>query len=367
MPDSACDVALLMPNLAGGGAERVFLALAEDFQRRGYRVELVVMNRQGPLNTVLPASLPLVDLEASRLRQAVLPLVGYLRRRRPTTVMAALWPLTSAAVWAAKMARVDTRVVVTDHTDYLSGVEGRSLGGRLQLATLMRASYPMAAGAVSVSQGVARTVKRLSGVTPDTIYNPIPEPGEGELDPACAGPWIAHSGPRLIAMGTLKEQKDYPTLLRAFAALREDVDAQLLILGDGALRAELEAERAALGLDGAVHMPGFLEHPGPYLRHADLFVHSAAWEGFGNVLVEALACGVPVVTTDCPSGPAEILDDGRYGRLVPVADPAALARAMAAALKDPRDAERLKARARDFSVEKAADAYLRLLFGDGAA
>ena len=163
-------------------------------------------------------------------------------------------------------------------------------------------------------------------------------------------------------MGTLKEQKDHRTLIRAFARLSRDFNAKLTILGEGPLRAGLESLIAELGLQSRVSMPGFVVDPYPWLRSADLFVLSSQYEGFGNVIVEALECGVPVVSTDCPSGPAEILENGRYGRLVPVDDVVALATAMSASLAELHDREKLMKRATAFSVRNISDQYLSYFF-----
>ena len=163
---------------------------------------------------------------------------------------------------------------------------------------------------------------------------------------------------RIETVGTLKAVKDFPTLLRAFARLREQANARLLILGEGEGRAELESLVQSLGLSDAVELPGFVGDPGPYYAKADLFVLSSDHEGFGNVIPEALGRGVPVVSTDCPSGPREILCDGKYGALVPVGDAEALAQAMLASLQSTHDPAALKARARDFAVDTIAGQYL---------
>jgi glycosyltransferase involved in cell wall biosynthesis len=164
-----------------------------------------------------------------------------------------------------------------------------------------------------------------------------------------------------VAIGSLKSQKDYPTLLKAFVLLRDRRPARLLILGEGPERPALERLIGELGLVDRVRLAGYVADPYPYLEMADLFVLSSAWEGLGNVIIEALVCGTPVVATDCRSGPAEILENGRYGRLVPVSDPESLAAAMAASLTETPDRDVLRARGAEFSVERAADQYLELL------
>jgi glycosyltransferase involved in cell wall biosynthesis len=341
--------------------------LAKEFLARGHAVEIVLMRAEGELLPMVPDGAGIIDLKAPRLRSALLPLARYLRQTRPDVLLAAMWPLTSLAVWARDLARVSTRVVVSDHTDYMASPEAASRAGRLKLRGSMRWSYPRTVGVVAVSGGVARSVAGLAGMPQErisVIHNPVRPPSAAQTQQPCtaAAEWARHDGPRLIAVGSLKPAKDFAHLLTAFAQARRQADARLLILGEGRLRGELEALRGRLGLDGAVDMPGFVPDPYPYLARADLFVLSSAWEGFGNVIVEALACGTPVVSTDCPSGPREILEDGRHGTLVPVGDADALARAILAALAADHDRPALIRRAQDFSVERAADAYLKLLF-----
>lgn len=343
--------------------------LANAFMARGHDVEFILMRAQGQLLPAVPAGAKLVDLGASRLRKAVLPLARHLRSKRPCAVLAAMWPLTSIAVWARHLARVPTRIVVSDHTDYTATPVGSSRAAMWKLQTAMRWSYPRADGIVAVSEGVAVAVARFSGLPRSRIaiiHNPVRPPSPADKREPCTAAvgWAAHEGPRLIAVGSLKPAKDFALLLAAFARLRKAANARLLILGEGPLRAELQALISRLALDGAVDMPGFVANPYPYLARADVFVLSSAWEGFGLVIVEALACGTPVVATDCRSGPREILENGRHGRLVPVGDAAALARAMCESLAGSHERAALMRRAGDFSLDAASRQYLDLLAGE---
>jgi glycosyltransferase involved in cell wall biosynthesis len=197
------------------------------------------------------------------------------------------------------------------------------------------------------------------------IHNPIVTPQLLEAARAEPDhPWLRTSQPPIIlGAGRLTRQKDFPTLVRAFAQLAPHTDARLIIIGEGGERAALERLIGALGLDSRVDLPGFVRNPSSFMRRARLFVLSSAWEGFGNVLVEAMAVGTPVVSTDCPSGPREILADGAFGALVPPADPQALARAMLGALEQLADPDALRRRAADFDVEIAARRYLECFFG----
>ena len=177
-----------------------------------------------------------------------------------------------------------------------------------------------------------------------------------------AHPWLRDPKvPVCLAAGRLCPQKDYPTLIRAFATLAETRPLRLLILGDGPDRADLESLIRQLGLADRVALPGFAENPFSAMARAGVFVLSSAWEGLPGVLIQAMACGTPVVATDCPSGPREVLVDGRYGPLVPVGDPEALAQAIGETLDRPLGAELLKARASDFELAAVTRRYLEVL------
>jgi glycosyltransferase involved in cell wall biosynthesis len=249
-------------------------------------------------------------------------------------------------------------------------LERRTVGW--QVRTSMQRFFPWADGVVAVSNGAADDLAQFAGLKREmisVIYNPVTsdESTPPSVAPSQPQSWCSGGHRRILAVGTLKEIKDYATLLKAFALLRKRVDARLLILGEGECRSDLEIQARALGIADAVLMPGFVKDLSPYYRHADLHILSSTGEGFGNVVVEALAAGTPVVSTDCPSGPREILCDGKFGRLVPVGDSVALATAMEESLSATHDTAALQARAQDFLIVKAVDQYEKLLFPDGAA
>ncbi len=358
-------IAVLLPDLRGGGAERVNLDLArEEYIARGYAVDFVLMRDEGELRSLLPDGINVVNLNAPRLRSVLPPLVRYIREARPDAILASMWPLTSVAVIARRLAGSKARVVVSDHTLLSHGYAGWGALHRLALRVSIATTYRLADGCVAVSDGVRDDLSNLSGIPRkrfDVIFNSIPPPSELEL-PYPDATWNGPPGRRILTVGSFKPVKNHALLISAFARLRDWPDARLMLLGDGPLRAEITALVAAEGLSDRVLMPGFVRDPGPYYRSADLFVLSSDYEGFGNVIVEALACGVPVVSTDCPSGPTEILEGGRHGRLVPVGNAAALAEAMRTALGAQHDRAALQRRAGDFTVKRAADRYLSLMF-----
>lgn len=359
-------IAIFMPNLKGGGAERVSVNLANELSLRGYSVEFVLLSATGDFMADLLPNIRVVNLKVRRLRGAVFPLMCYLRQSRPAAVLACMWPLTVAVLWARTLACVTTRLVVAEHTTWSrSELLNRWTVG-WQVRTSMHHFFPGAAGIVAVSEGAADDLARFANLDRKSIkviYNPVvgdvKQPAKMPLSPTR---WWTGPHYKVLAVGTLTTIKDHSTLLQAFARLRHRVDARLLILGEGDCRPALEAQARQLGIEASVFMPGFVKDISPYYQQADLHVLSSTGEGLPTVIIEALAVGTPVVSTDCPSGPREILSDGKFGRLVPVGDVVALAAAMAESLTSRHDTAALVARAQDFSIDKATNKYLELLF-----
>ena len=356
-------ILILLPNLCGGGAERLHILLAKHWHAHGIKVDFALMQRHGDLLSLLPDGIDVIDLKADRIRQVIFPLARYLRGVRLDIIIAAMWPLTSAAVLSWRLAGKPGRLYLSDHTQLsVSCVQELNLSPRY-LQAVMRLTYPAASGLIAVSEGVKKDMCQLGGFTNSqvrVIYNPaaIGVSSQSEYKSVRQKLWGSGFDYHILSAGTFKAQKDHATLIKAFSLLPTLLNARLTILGEGSLRPELEALVQQLGLQGRVAMPGFVVDPYPWYRTADLFVLCSRWEGFGNVIVEALECGLPVVSTDCPSGPAEILENGRLGQLVPVEDPVALAASMVKGLADPVDRAMLMRRAQDFSVSSIADQYL---------
>lgn len=358
-------LSLLLPNLAGGGAERVSIDLAHEFARAGHEVEFVLMQARGELLEEAKASFPVVDLATPRARSLPLALARYLRHRRPDALLAAMWPLTVIAPVAQRLSGHQCKVLVSEHC--ILSAQYREWGAihRLLLRSSTGLGYRLADQRVGVSTGVARDMTTLSAMRHDAfnvIYNPVPPRPDPELDALDMADrlWSGHAGARILTVGTMKVVKNHPLLLRAFARL-DRPDARLMFLGDGVGREALLSLARDLGVVDRVILAVFHNDPTPFYKTADLFVLSSDYEGLPTVLIEALACGTPVVSTDCPSGPAEILENGKYGRLVPVRDAPALADAMQQALAAPHDPAVLKQRASDFAPAIAAKRYLELL------
>ena len=361
-------IALFLPSLRGGGAERVMVNLARGFYDQGINVDLVLAKAEGPYLSEVPAGVRVIDLHSSRVLFSLPGLMRYLRRERPRSILSAMDHANIVAIWARKLSGVPCRVIVSVHNT-LSRTTAHSSNLRVRLIpNLIRIFYPWADDIVTVSNGVADDFASTTGLQRErikVIYNPVitPELFEKAREPL-HHPWFAAGQPPVVlSVGRLTKQKDYPTLIRAFALVRRKYPARLMILGEGEERAKLEALAQELGLQDDISLPGFVDNPYAYMARAAVFVLSSAWEGFGNVLVEAMAVGTPVISTDCPSGPAEILENGRWGKLVPVGDVEELAKAIMTTLRDPNHPDVAK-RAQDFRIEKLVQNYLKVLLND---
>ena len=359
-------IAFFLPTLTGGGAERVVLNLAEGMVERGLAVDLVVARAEGELLRQLPRGVRLVDLAVTRVVRSLGPLAGYLRRERPRVIVSSMSHANLVALWAARLGG-GTPVVVTVHNTMSRSTpqQGR-VAGRLWPA-LLRLFYPWAQRVVAVSRGAADDLARSSGLPPnliEVVYNPVITPSLLALAARVPDhPWFAPGEPPvLLGVGRLTRQKDFPTLIRAFADVRRRRPARLLILGEGEERPRLEALIGELGIAADTSLPGFRDDAVACMARAAVFVLSSAWEGLPTVLIEALAAGTRVVSTDCPSGPREILQGGRLGALVPVGDVPALAAAVHEALDRPRTPVPSDA-LEPFTRDAAVDHYLRVIAG----
>ncbi len=358
-------IAILLPDLRGGGAERLSIDLARAFAAQGIHVEFVLMNATGDFLDEASREFKIINLKAKRIRNVPFSLSRYLQSNRPSALIANMWPLTGAAALGRALSRQNCRLLLVEHNTLSLDTHMFQHWPKWLMQTLMAVTYPMADRVSAVSQGAATDLEHLVHLPEGKVtvlHNPIPQrPTPTEHAKAIAESfWQRRHGKRILAVGSFKDQKNFSLLLRAFSKLL-GTDATLLLLGQGAGESTLRALASQLGIADRVIFAGFHTDTTPFYATADLFALSSDYEGFGNVIVEALSFGLPVVSTDCPHGPAEILENGRWGRLVPVGDADALARAMHEALSAPIDREALKRRAADFAPEIVARRYLDLL------
>lgn len=363
-------LSIFLPGLYGGGAERILLNLAEGFTARGVLVDIVLAQKEGEFTRQIPHKarmVPLRENQRSSLRTitALPALVRYLKREKPDVLLSALHG-NLIAVWANLLARTNTKVVLTEHNTY--SLENKAMYPRMQLLNtlLVRWFYPLSSEIIAVSKGVADDLSSSVGIDRNrikVIYNPIiNDTLFVKANKVPDHPWYQNSQiPIVISIGRLTEQKDYPTLLDAFRIAAKQTDARLVILGEGEDRQNLERKIEALGLQDIVLLPGFVDNPYAYLAHSSVFVLSSKWEGLPTVLVEAMACGLPVISTDCPSGPREILQDGKYGRLIPVGDTVSLSSAILDGIRGKISRPSGESWT-GFTVKHTVEQYLSLLF-----
>lgn len=368
---TALNVAIYIHDFSPGGVERQTLVLARELRARGLAVTLVVHQHRGELVSLIPDDLPVAVLGGRRTLSDVFDLRRFLQVQRPQILMANVDHNNIAAAMAKAASGTSTRLIICQHNPLTAGYHA-TVNWKHRLVPI---AYRMLASridhAVAVSRGIADELVRLGGFRADkvsTIVNAViggdfADRANAPMQPPIAQSWFEqHDRPIFITAGRLVQMKDHRNLLSAFARYLATRPARLIILGTGPLQPMLEDLVRTLGIAGHVCFAGFVENPLPYMRQADAFVLSSRSEGFGNVIVEAMGCGTPVVATNCPHGPSDILEDGRYGLLVPPRDDEALARGMADLL-DQRDRwpeARLRARASMFSYDTCADAYARL-------
>lgn len=361
-------LAVLISFSGDGGVERMVLNLLQEFGRSlPGQVDLVTLKVGGGHLQTIPEGVRHVPLGVRHASLAVPALVRYLRRCRPEAMLAAKDRAGRAALLAQRVSGVPVRIVVRLGNTLSESLAGAPLPKRWSRYLPIRWLYPWADAIIAVSEGVAEDVVATSGVDAGrvtVIRNPvITERLPLQAAEPVEHPWLQRERdqPTVLAMGRLTRQKDFPTLLQAFAYLQVRLPSRLVVLGEGRDRHRLEQQAQELGLTERVHLAGFQTNPYAWLARADLFVLSSAWEGSPNALTEALALGIPAVSTDCRSGPREVLAGGRYGLLVPVGDAAALARAMESTLREPHPGWHLRQAIAEYRSEASARRYLEVL------
>lgn len=404
-------IALLLDNLKSGGAERVIIELAHGIAARGYSVDLLVCELQGELASSISDAVNLIELEPeSRIKalwqtmkyagregfwsilywlasarkipnsfRYIRPLGNYLQMQRPVAILSASNKCAINSVLAVSAVNATTRVLVGIQVFLSVREEESRKSGKGQISSMipaLRYTCKRADCVIAASKGVAADSIDLLGLDPErvsVVYNPVSRrPSVDSLEVQNAHPWFRPGAPPVIlGIGRMAQQKNFPLLLRAFAILRKHTDARLVIVGGDqsstdqvVYQESLQRLARELGIDDCIDLVGYQSNPQKYLEASRVFVLSSDYEGFGNVLVEALLAGCPVVSTDCPSGPAEILDGGRYGMLVPIKDVNRMSQAILKTLNSVPDSGRLRCRGEEFSLQRAVEEYLQLCLGE---
>ncbi|MDI3490001.1 glycosyl transferase [Thauera propionica] len=359
-------LAIFMPSFGDGGVERMLVNLAGGLVQRGVQVDFLTRSGREPYLNRLDPSVRLIETRSSGLWSVQPAFCRYLRASRPDFVLCGKDKAARAALLGRRITGVPFRLVMRPGTTVSERVAGRNALKRWRAFHLIRSTYRSAAAVVGNSEGVVEDIARIAQVTPEKMHlirNPVVTPDLlQQASEPLDHPWFARGEPPVIlGVGGLRRQKGFDCLLRAFASVRGAQSCRLMILGDGHLRDDLLALAASLGVEADFALPGFDPNPYRYLARAAVFVLSSRWEGSPNALTEALAIGVPVVATDCRSGPREVLEGGAVAPLVPVDDVEAMAVAIAGALRTPGEAVRRREAVREYTVETCARRYHELL------
>lgn len=359
-------LAVFLATSGHSGVDRIMNLLLPSIASKGIQVDLLRVRGKGPHFTSRFENLNIVELGTSHSFTSLLPVVRYLKNERPDALLSDKDRVNQVALTARWIARASTRVVVRFGQMVSKMLESRDVIDRTVHYLSMRYLYRAADAVITPSNGAAADLcdfAHLPSYKVTVIPNPVDTDRLTDLarEPADHQWFNQNEIPVIAGLGELTHRKGFDTLIRAFSLLRARREAKLLIMGRGSGRSELEELVSGLGLRDDVHFAGFIENPFPYLGRASLFVQASRYEGFGMALIEALSLGVPVVATDCPSGPRDILEDGRFGSLVPVGDHHAMAGQMRATLEAPPDPQFLKKAVEPYSMDIVTDRYLQVL------
>ena len=360
---------LVFSNLQAGGIQRAMLTLAGGLLKRGWAVDLLVVNGNGPLWQDIPKQARFIDLGKNRAVDTLGGVIKYLREHRPTVMLSSQTHLNAVAILGRMLSGWKGRLVLSEHIAILEHAKF-STGKKDRYNPLVaRLLYRFGDAVIVVSQAAADELLQVTGLPAERVhvaYNPIVN--EKMIEISFESPnhrWFKGQSYKIVlAAGRFTEQKDFLTLISAFKTVHLKLpNARLVILGEGKLESEYRALIKSLGLEEVIDLPGFQANPYSFMRYSQLFVLSSRWEGFGNVLVEAMACGTPVVSSDCPHGPSEVLENGKYGDLVAPGNETAMAEAIINSLERQHNRDALIARSLDFSVDKIIDQYEKTMTG----
>ena len=317
------------------------LNIGTEFSLMGYRVDLLLINEIGALGTAVPKTIRKFDCGKSRAISAIPEISSYLKKNNPNVMITALPHLNMAAIIARFISGTGIPIIITEHNTLSQSVRFSTTYKGRSLPSFMKLTYPFANEIIAVSEGVKNDLRKLIGLGSKEIHviaNPVITKAliSRSYEPP-RHPWFESSDiPLILGVGRLTPAKDFDNLIRSFSILRRTQVARLVILGEGPEFHSLKALITKLNLTNDVALCGFVENPYSLMRRCSVFALSSRWEGLPTVLIEALACGTRVVSTDCPSGPTEILQGGALGKLVPISNPEALAIAITDALHQPR-------------------------------
>ncbi|WP_371375317.1 glycosyltransferase [Thalassotalea aquiviva] len=349
-------IAIVLPDLRGGGAERMHINLASEWIALGYQVDFILLSQTGELLKLVPEKSRIISLDCKNIFKACPRLIKVFKEEAYDIVIGVMWPISIITILAGKC--VDTKIVVSDHNTLSKSYKALNKLKFTFLRLSVRFIYPLANLRRVVSKGIGEDLANLSGLDKqsfEVVYNPAFKDDGVSTKKLCSN---NSKKLKIIAVGSLKHQKNFALLIDAVAGLPSNFPYELSILGEGSLRKELESKIDALALNEKVKLLGFVKDPKPFYEQSDLFILSSDYEGFGNVIVEAMSLGCQVISSDCKSGPREILSDGEYGQLFPVGDKKALTDLILSYQQNVISIDKLYQRAKCFSAKHIAKVYI---------
>ena len=360
-------VLIILDDLSGGGAERIFVNIANDFKAQGIETEFLLGKKRGVYFDILQKDIPVHELNANNFYQYLKKMPAFLKNRSYTHIFTATHYVSAAAVLAKRRLRLPVKIIATLHYNLPYQLSILRLPQRIWMKFINSFFLKRADEVVAVSYGVAKGFQVGTGVrrSPEikVIYNPVFDDSIFSKGAEPVGDdFFVDRKVTLINVGRIAEQKNPQLLVKAFQLVQQQRDdVQLLMIGSGPLEPEIKKLIDELKLGDKIHLPGFRQNPFAYIARSDLFVLSSSWEGLPTVLIEALALGVNVASTDCPSGPDEILGQGEYGWLAKNNDAVSLAKAITNALANKKEPSFLKERAMFFHRKNIIPQYINLL------
>jgi len=355
-------ISFILPDVKGGGAQKMIINLANFYAQKGDNINLVLFKKEGPYQNLIDKKVNIINFNKSRSLFVINILRKYLKKEQKHTIISSMYYVNVICLFCNLLNSKKHNMIITERNHFTHRIKAESILHQITFKTLIKKLYPTAHHIVGISNGVCHDLKGILGnIAPiSTIYNPVISVDyKHKIAENNDNIYPKNIDIKLITSGRLVAQKDYPTLLKALSYYQKNYNNSfhLVILGDGHLKNKIKSTIDDMNLTNHISFLGFVENPLSYMKQADIFILSSAWEGFGNVLVEALYCGLKIISTNCPSGPAEILVDGKYGILTPVGDKTALAKAINESYKSKIFSQEQKNRALDFTVDNIANHF----------
>ena len=361
-------ILILLPDLKGGGAEKLHVNLANYWSSKGYRVKFILLENEGVFREFLHRDIKIIDLNISKFRKIIFKLPLVINNEKPDILLVAMFPLTSLSLISLFFFKKKFKIFISDHVNLSKSFKYELKVNEIIPKIIMCLTYRFADGIIAVSKGVRNNLAKLSGLNPKkirVIYNPVIISMHKKLNNSklnIFNLWQGNYQYRILSVGTLKFQKNHEALIKAFSMIPSDLSIKLIILGDGPLKYKLKDLIKELNQEYRIELKGFVIETEKYYSTATTFVLSSRWEGFANVLVEALKYNLPIISTDCDFGPNEILENGKYGILIPVINYLDIKREILKIISDNLKFENGYLRALDFKVDKIGNKYLEYFF-----